>query len=102
MKEKMSCTISNDMKDIQVNKTDDTKDGWLFSVTVGGNEFEVELDEHYWWDISEQRVSPEEFVRKSFKFLLDRESSEEILTNFNLKVIQNYFPEYEDEIAKIG
>jgi hypothetical protein len=43
-------------------------------------------------------VQPEELIRKSFEFLLERESKESILTRFDLSVISRYFPEYEREI----
>ena len=34
-------------------------------------------------------------VRRSFEFLLERESKESILKEFDLSVIQRYFPEYD-------
>jgi hypothetical protein len=43
----------------------------------------------------------EELVRRSFEFLLARESKESILTSFDLSVIGRYFPEYE-EIVRDG
>jgi hypothetical protein len=39
--------------------------------------------------------SPEELVRDSFAFLLERESKESILKEFDLAVIQRYFPDYD-------
>jgi hypothetical protein len=45
-------------------------------------------------------VGPEELIRKSFQFLLERESKESILGRFDLSVISRYFPEYEREIKK--
>lgn len=39
--------------------------------------------------------SPEELVRDSFRFLLDREPKESILREFKLSVIARYFPDYE-------
>ena len=44
------------------------------------------------------RVTPEELVEKSFEFLLDRESNTSILRSFDLPVISQYFPEYENVI----
>ncbi len=38
--------------------------------------------------------SAEELVRGSFEFLLDREPKESILRQFELSVIQRYFPEF--------
>jgi len=42
--------------------------------------------------------SPEELIRRSFEFLLKREAKESILRDFNLSVIQRYFPEYDTAI----
>ena len=41
----------------------------------------------------------ESLLRRSFEFLLERESKESILSSFNLRVISRYFPEYEREIT---
>lgn len=43
--------------------------------------------------------SPEELVRRSFEFLLQRESKESILRDFELSVIPRYFPEYDQVIT---
>ena len=42
--------------------------------------------------------SAEDLVRRSFDFLLAREAKESILREFDLSVIQRYFPEYESAI----
>jgi hypothetical protein len=39
-------------------------------------------------------------VVKSFEFLLEREPNTSILRSFDLSVISQYFPEYENEIRK--
>jgi hypothetical protein len=39
--------------------------------------------------------SAEELVRDSFAFLLGREPKESILKEFDLSVIQRYFPDYD-------
>ena len=44
-------------------------------------------------------ATPEELIEASFRFLLDREPKESILSRFDLSVISRYFPEYE---ARIG
>lgn len=41
-----------------------------------------------------------DFVRASFQFLLDRETPAEILKEFNVQLITNYFPEYPEEMRK--
>ncbi len=45
-------------------------------------------------------AEPEELIRKSFQFLLEREPKESILARFDLSVIRRYFPEYEQEIKR--
>ncbi len=46
------------------------------------------------------KAEPEELVRRSFEFLLEREPKESILARFELPVIARYFPEYEREIKR--
>lgn len=48
--------------------------------------------------LTDKKISVEELVKKSFEFLLEREPKESILGNFDLMVINDYFPEYEEEI----
>jgi hypothetical protein len=45
-------------------------------------------------------AEPEELIRESFQFLLEREPKESILSHFDLSVISRYFPDYEREIKK--
>jgi hypothetical protein len=44
-------------------------------------------------------ATPEELLEASFRFLLDREPKESILSRFELPVIERYFPEYAARIA---
>ena len=61
---------------------------------------EVTLDPKYTAKLAAKTVPPEELIRKSFEFLLEREPKESILSRFDLTVISRYFPEYEREIKK--
>lgn len=47
------------------------------------------------------KVPTETLIKKSFEFLLQRESNTSILRSFDLSVIARYFPEYEGEIGKL-
>ena len=58
----------------------------------------VTVDEAYARKLHGGKISTAELVRRSFEFLLERESKESILGSFALPVISRYFPEYEDEI----
>ena len=44
--------------------------------------------------------SPEELLRESFGFLLEREPNTSILSSFDIPVINRYFPEFEKEIRQ--
>jgi hypothetical protein len=60
----------------------------------------VKLDDKYYQKLTAGKISREELIKKSFEFLLERESSTSILPEFNLKLITTYFPEYEEEISE--
>ena len=72
------------------------------SVTEGGGQSThlVTVRPEYHEKLTGGTDSPEELVRRSFEFLLEREPKESILRQFDLKVISSYFPEYEQEIGK--
>src|SRR3989344_2184839 len=44
---------------------------------------------------------PEEVVRKSFEFLLQHESKEKILEEFDLTIISEFFPDYIPALEKM-
>ena len=45
-------------------------------------------------------ISPENIVKHSFEFLLDREPNTSILRKFDINVISNYFPEYTETVKE--
>jgi hypothetical protein len=47
-----------------------------------------------------RRHTPEQCVEAAFRFLLDREPKESILSRFDLTVISRYFPEFERELPR--
>ncbi len=85
---------------IDIQQIDDS----TFVVTVEGRvttKHEVTVDPSYYEKLSGGRVPPEQLVEKSFKFLLEREANTSILRRFDLSVISQYFPEYENTIPKM-
>jgi hypothetical protein len=79
---------------ITVNPIDNT----TFEVVVDAGTtttHKVTLKSDYYEKLTNQRVTPEVLVEKSFEFLLERESNSSILSSFDLPVIAQYFPEYE-------
>lgn len=51
-------------------------------------------------DLAPGHYDPEELVRASFAFLLEREPREAILHTFELPVIERYFPGYREGIRR--
>lgn len=43
--------------------------------------------------------TPEQVIEASFRFLLDREPKESILSRFHIEVISRYFPEFPAQIG---
>ena len=82
---------------IAVHKIDDA----TFEVTVDGRAsttHRVTVPASYYQKLTGGRVTTEALVEKSFEFLLEREPNTSILRQFELSVIQSYFPEYEKTI----
>jgi hypothetical protein len=94
------------VSEIVVEKTTSGPKKWKFEVSVSGKRhaeeksFHVTLNDAYWKQLTKETFSPEELVRRSFNFLLARESADEILQKFDIAQIKKYFPEYEKVIGK--
>ncbi len=75
-----------------------------FRVTVtegrSSTQHTVMVEQSYRDQLAGPKISTEKLVRKSFEFLLERESKESILGSFDLQVIARYFPEYEREMQR--
>jgi hypothetical protein len=85
---------------IEVEKVDSSH--FRVRVIDAGSEttHQVTLDPKDHARLAGEAVDPQELIRKSFQFLLEREPKESILSRFDLSVISRYFPEYEREIKK--
>lgn len=82
---------------IEVTQIDDT----TFEVRVEGQfttKHTVTVDPAYHAALTGGSTPVDELVRRSFEFLLEREPNTSILSQFDLRVINDYFPEYEQEI----
>ena len=83
---------------IEVKKINDG----LFEVLIthdGTTSHLITLNQIDYEKYSHNQSTPEELIKASFQFLLDRESNQSILKKFALNVIENYFPEYPDELS---
>jgi len=85
---------------IAVEKIDTSR--FRVRVSEGGSEtsHEVTVSPVDHAKLAGDKIQPEELVRQSFEFLLERESKDSILARFDLSVISRYFPEYEREIKR--
>ena len=78
---------------IEISKIDNE----IFEVTLTKDSItthRVKLSSKVYKKLSGSKISKIELIKKSFKFLLERESNESILKEFNLEIIETYFPEY--------
>jgi hypothetical protein len=93
------------MADIAVSCVTAT-DGWLCQVAVADHGSEtrhsVTFTRADFQRLTRSSETPQSLVRRSFEFLLARESKESILRSFALLEIGRYFPEYERELRHSG
>lgn len=87
------------MSAIEVTATA-TPSGWICEVRLHGSDrvYRVSLASADLIRLAPGTTDPEDLVRRSFEFLLLRESPDSILASFELPLIGRYFPEYEREI----
>lgn len=97
---------------IKILEQKDIENGWEVKVKIDDLDFTVTVDREYWLTLGrvegetggEEEIDPstrlrvKELVRRSFEFLLKNEPKESILRQFNLREIENYFPNYRNEI----
>ena len=89
------------MTQISVKQSGKDKDNFKVIVKDSNSvrDFKVQLDDNYFHDlVSCKKITKEALIKKSFEFLLVRESKEQILREFNLSEIQRYFPDFKKKI----
>jgi hypothetical protein len=87
------------MSEIEVTATA-TGFGWMCEVRLRDSDsvYRVSVRSEDLSRLAPGAADPEDLVRRSFDFLLLRESPDSILPTFELPLIGRYFPEYEGEI----
>lgn len=85
-------------------KTIRSHDHFEFDVTIreGGSEtrHRVTMTKSDYRKLTSGRVSPVQCIEAAFRFLLDHEPKEAILSRFDVSVISRYFPGFREEFAK--
>ena len=74
-----------------------------YEVTVQSNTITthiVSLSDEVHKNLTNNKVTKEELLDFSFKFLLDREPNTSIMSSFELTVISRYFSDYEKSVKK--
>lgn len=92
------------MAEISVVSTRNTN-GWTYAVQItepnGQTRHSVTLSQQDFTHLTAgAQTTPEQLVKKSFEFLLEREPKHQILRQFDLPQITRYFPDYPAEIRK--
>jgi hypothetical protein len=81
-----------------------TSTGWLCRVTVGDDpaatQHEVGVTAAALARFAPDADEPTRVVTESFRFMLEREPRGSILRQFELPLIERYFPEYPSEIGR--
>jgi hypothetical protein len=85
---------------IEVKKKNEKEFAVVVDEKGSKTEHTVTLNDDYYQKLTGGRITKEELIRKSFQFLLERESKESIYSRFDLKIIRRYFPEYEGKIGE--
>ena len=91
-------TQLNPMEPIQVFKKTGQAVEWEYMVLVGHDShdvgFLVKVDQEHWIQLTNWRVAPELLIKKSFRFLLKKQSKSSIPMSFDLRDIQRRFPDF--------
>lgn len=93
------------MKMIEVTQlVDDPATDFVFEAELMDSyKYKVTLSKDYYQKLTDGKIDATELIEKSFEFLLKREPASSILPEFDLTQINDYFPEYEEEIkTQIG
>jgi hypothetical protein len=78
-------------------------DANTYEVVVSGNTettHRVRMSPDYYKKLSRSQFTHEWVLIQAFQFLLEREPNTSILKEFDLSVINRYFPEFEAEMAQ--
>jgi hypothetical protein len=96
-------TIREEVDMIHVRRTGDG-DPLEFEVVIregkGETRHHVTMARDTFERLSAGGHAPERCLEATFRFLLDRESKESILSHFDVTVISRYFPEFERELPR--
>ena len=85
---------------VRVSTEDQAREGYSLEVQREKKKFFLGAKTRRYKDLSQEKITKETLIKKSFEFLLKRESKESILSRFNLRLINRYFSEFDEEIRR--
>jgi len=92
------------MEPIQVFKKTEDASMWEYTVLLGHESrdvgFLVKITRQHWEDLTDGRESPEQLIKKCFRFLLKKQSKYSIVRSFDLQEVHKSFPDFKDEMKK--
>ncbi len=91
-------------EEVIIKKVTRMAHGWRFEVVLSDNDTStkhtVMLDDDFWEKWQDLFEEPTILVKRSFEFLLEHESKQAILATFDLSVIREYFPQYDERLRE--
>ncbi|MEE9552051.1 MAG: hypothetical protein V3V89_03305 [Gammaproteobacteria bacterium] len=82
---------------------DESTDPMVFNVTIeeqdGKTQHRVTMSDETYKHLFSQSYDPKACIDASFRFLLEREPKESILSSFDITVISQYFPDFAQQIS---
>jgi predicted transcriptional regulator YdeE len=89
----------------KIEKNSETPKSWDYSVAIKTDSedkysYTVTVEKDHYYALTNKKISALKLVEQTFFFLHEREPFSAILSDFNLKEVTRYFPDYEQEIRK--
>jgi hypothetical protein len=104
MAEKSGQKRANMSQSIKVESSSTGGDPLVFTVEIddggGRSRHRVTLSDGTYKKLTGGRYTQEQCIEAAFRFLLERESRNEILPSFDLNVIHLYFPDFEESLPR--
>jgi hypothetical protein len=92
------------MEAVKIARSDEDSADYVFDVQFQDEtenyNYKVTFSEDYYKKLSNGKITPEELVRRSFEFMLEREAPGAVMHMFELPIIGRYFPEYEGDMRQ--
>ncbi|MBU1202546.1 hypothetical protein KKH39_00650 [Patescibacteria group bacterium] len=90
------------MDNITIKNTYSKNGKWKFDVEIGDDSnrqmYSVVLDRDYYIYLTNEKIPAGQLIQDVFMFLLSHESKEKIISDFDVRQVKDYFPDFEKDI----